>query len=110
MRKFDYLGHSLAEYQADIFAASVTESPGSSLIFLGRFMKSSFAYFLDHAKLYQIDQLLVTAFDALREQYGDKGYGHIKWPEPVMEWIGYFSRYVCYTRQLTSAAFYQIFS
>ena len=27
-----------------------------------------------------------------------------------MEWIGYFSRYVCYTRQLTSAAFYQIFS
>lgn len=110
MRELDEFGRLLAEYQANIFLNSAEEFSCSSPVFIRRFMKSDFAYFLDKEKMYQVDELLGTAFDALKEQYGDKGYGHVKWPEPVMEWIGYFSRYVCYTRQLTSAAFYQIFS
>lgn len=90
MREFDEFGRLLAEYQANIFLNSAEEFSCSSPVFIRRFMKSDFAYFLDKEKMYQVDELLGTAFDALKEQYGDKGYGHVKWPEPVMEWIGYF--------------------
>ena len=50
MRDFDEFGRLLAEYQSNIFLNSAEEFSCSSPVFIRRFMKSDFAYFLDKAK------------------------------------------------------------
>ena len=48
-------------------------------------------------------------FESILEDYGDSTYGKIKIPEQVLYYIGYISRYICYTREVTSLFFYRTF-
>ena len=101
MRKFDYLGLHLAEYQARIFEESIVRYNCSSLVFLRRFKKSNLAKRLDNANnnvLLDINE----AFLEMNSQYKETSYGKEKYSKEAMFWAGYIYRYFCYTRECTT--------
>lgn len=109
MREFDVDALELATFQAELFEQSLEECGESSPIFLRRFFLSNFAYYLDneHPALLALDK--IEAFKAIHQQYGYSNYGKTKYTKEGLYWLGYFSRYVCYTRDLLSRAFYRLF-
>lgn len=109
MREFDENGLELATFQAEVFEQSLEVCGESSPIFLRRFFLSDYASTLDDgdASIQSLDAN--EAFMAMKRQYGESRYGKIKYSKQGLYWLGYFSRYVCYTRQLSSQAFYRLF-
>ena len=47
-------------------------------------------------------------FDSLLEEYGDSTYGVEKMNPEVIYYLGYLTRYICYTRGITSAHLYSV--
>lgn len=74
-----------------------------------RFFYSNFAFELDFHdfRTFSFDEN--ECFDAILSEYGDSTYGKEKIPEPVLHYIGYITRYICYTREVTSLFFYRTF-
>ena len=109
MREFDSTGSKLCSYQADIFSASIEKLNCSSAIFLRRFYHSAFAAKLDdfHNHLFSFD--IKDCFSQIDDEYGKSNYGNKKLPEPVLHWLGYITRYICYTRDISSKKFFKSF-
>lgn len=109
MKELDTLGVMLCSYQADIFSSSLTKTQCSSKVFLRRFFYSEFAFYLDEVekKVYSFD--IDECFASLKEEYGDSTYGKEKLPEPVLHYIGYLTRYICYTREVNSMLLFRTF-
>ena len=100
MKKLDRFGARLCSYQAEIFKTSLSQEC-SSLVFLRRFFFSE-----NHLFSYDTDD----CFDSLAEQYEQTDYGKNKLPENVLYWLGYITRYFCYTRDISSKKLYRLLS
>lgn len=109
MREFDAYGLELATFQGELFAHSPSSCGESSPIFLRRFFLSDYASTLDDGDEASLSLDEEEAFASLKKQYGESLYGKIRYGEDGLHWLGYFSRYVCYTRELSSRAFYRLF-
>lgn len=109
MREFDRDALELAVFQAELFEKSLEKCGESSPIFLRRFFLSRYARFLDDENPALLSLDPVEAFRALDKQYVRSGYGKTKYGADGLYWLGYFSRYVCYTRELSSKCFYRLF-
>lgn len=109
MRKLDSAGSKLCSYQADIFSASIEELDCSSAVFLRRFYHSSFAAKLDDFRNHLFSFDVKDCFLQIDEEYGKSSYGNKKLSEPVLHWLGYITRYICYTRDVSSKKFIKSF-
>lgn len=109
MRNFDANGLELASFQGELFEQSVDECKESSPIFLRRFFLSDYAATLDDEDI-SIQALDINeAFLSLNKEYGESDYGKVKYSRAALYWLGYLSRYVSYTRELSSRTFYRLF-
>ncbi len=107
MKKLDALGLKLCKIQADLFAASVTETDCSSLIFIRRFMNSNVARRMDaNGFLFEACDI-GDIFDSLTSEFGESSYGKEKISINELYWIGYIYRYWCYTHQKSSKQIYK---
>lgn len=109
MREFDANGLELASFQGELFEQSVDRCEESSPIFLRRFYLSDYAFLLDEGEASLLSLDPNEAFESLHRQYGPSRYGKTKYAKAGLYWLGYFSRYVCYTRELSSRSFYRLF-
>lgn len=109
MKEFDTNGIELSTFQAEVFEESIDMCEESSPIFLRRFYLSDYAHTLDEEDASIISLDINEAFASLNEQYGKTSYGKTKYTKEALYWLGYFSRYVCYTREISSKAFYRLF-
>lgn len=46
-------------------------------------------------------------FEALNEEYGKFKYGSKKLSSNTLYWLGYITRYICYTRDISSKKLYK---
>lgn len=107
MKRFDHEGLLLAEYQGKIFEKSV-DLDYSTPIFIRRFFHSDFLNKMDnYPNLLSLD--VVEAIDSINEQFGNSNYGKEKYSKSAMFWIGYFYRYVSYTREQSTRFVMKIF-
>ena len=109
MKKLDNDGLKLCIYQAQIFEASPIKFQGSSKIFLRRFYKSQFATILDEGYISKLSLSIEEAFESIERQFGKTSYGQIKYDKDELYWIGYITRYISYTRQVSSIFVYKTF-
>lgn len=109
MRKADNLCYDFCSYQAEIFSKSCNVLDCSSKMFLRRFFYSNFACRLDFYEFYTFSLDVDECFNSIKSEFGDSTYGRVKLPEKVLHFIGYISRYICYTREVTSLFFYHTF-
>lgn len=108
MKKFDSYGLELAQFQGKIFEKSINRYDCSSLIFLRRFKNSNLALKLD-SQSHNILLDVENAFSEIDDQFGNKAYGNKKYNSDSMFWLGYFYRYLSYTREIsTKKAFHLI--
>lgn len=108
MKKLDVLGAKLCSYQAKIFEESNNRFICSSKIFLRRFFKSEFAFFLDmpNERIFTFE--VEECYSSLIEEYGDSTYGKEKLNAKALYYLGYLTRYICYTRGVTSGYLYSV--
>ena len=108
MKKLDSEGSKLCSYQAEIFEKSVKRFQCSSKIFLRRFFNSEFAFYLDIplGRIFSFDT--EECYLSMLEDFGDSTYGKIKLSAKVLHYLGYITRYICYTRSITSGHLYRL--
>lgn len=108
MKHFDHNGVLLAEFQGKIFEKS-SKLDISTPIFMRRFLHSDLLKKLElnNAAIILLDENL--ALDEINEQFTDTKYGKIKYSSTALFWIGYFYRYVAYTRETTTNFVMSIF-
>lgn len=107
-RSFDTEGIRLATFQAELCAASLSQTCVSLPIFMRRLMKSDFLSRVDEGNSATLSLDIDEAFRAIEEQYGASNYGKIRYPEKALYWIGWFYRYVSYTRGVSSRLVYRL--
>ena len=108
MKRIDEIGTKLCKMQADIFAASLTETECSSAIFARRFMNSNAAKRMDEGSFLFEASSIKSVMEELEEQFGQTDYGKVKYSENELYWMGYLYRYWCYTYEKTSKQVYKI--
>lgn len=106
MKKLDVTGSKLCTYQAQIFLQSVYLDC-SSKVFLRRFFKSSFSQQLDHYNEHIFSFDTKDCFQSIIEQFGQSSYGTKKINSDILYWLGYITRYICYTRNYSSRKLYK---
>ncbi|MCR4951145.1 MAG: hypothetical protein K6A40_07475 [Solobacterium sp.] len=106
MKELDSVGSRLCSYQADIFSGSL-ELQSSSRIFLRRFFRSKFARKLDDPGSFLFSYDVEDCYDSIHEEFGETDYGKVKLSETVLHWLGYITRYICYTREFPSILLYK---
>ena len=107
MKEFEYDGRKCSDFQGKLFEQSVTRYNCSSKIFLRRFLKSDVLTYLDKNTVDSIYWSVPEALDVIEKQYGESNYGSVKYPSEAMYWMGYFYRYISYTRSIdTSILFF----
>lgn len=107
MKKFDEVGLRLAEYQGQIFEASVKKCACSSLVFIRRFFKSVVSERIDNSN----NNVLLDvnyAIEEIEKEFGESKYGKEKYSEKALFWVGYIYRYICYTREVNSKTVYKL--
>lgn len=108
MKQIDEIGTKLCKAQANVFAASITETSSSSAIFLRRYMNSDFAKRMDKGNyLFEADSEK-SVIAEIEEQFGKTGYGKEKYSENELYWMGFLYRYWCYTYEKSSKQVYKI--
>ena len=108
MREFDEYGLKICSYQGRLFQESLTMTRCSSPIFLRRFMYSDLAVRMDKDG-FLFEALDITdAFEELDKQYGESGYGQIRYDPEEMYWLGYLYRYWAYTYECNTKKLYKI--
>lgn len=109
MRNFDVNGLRLAEFQGKIFEYSYDYFNCSTSIFMRRFYYSNYLKFLDKndSSILSLDPY--EALDNINNQFGDKNYGIIKKNKESLFWVGYFYRYISYTRNVNTRFLMKIF-
>ena len=108
MKKIDSIGSKLCSYQGKIFEESLDRFMCSSKVFLRRFFNSEFALFLDTYQQRIFTFETEECFLSLLEEYGDSTYGKIKINKNALYYLGYLTRYICYTRDITSAKLFDV--
>lgn len=108
MKAMDENGRALCRMQAEVFAASLNETECSSPVFLRRFMYSDVAVRMDSGMLLFEAGSVRSVFEELEEQFGESGYGKIRYGENELYWIGYLYRYWCCIYEKTSKQVYRI--
>ncbi len=99
---------ALCRMQAELFAASLTETSCSSAVFLRRFMYSDAAKRMDNGTFLFEASSGKAVFAELEEQFGKTEYGKLKYTENELYWMGYLYRYWCYTYEKSSKQVYKI--
>jgi len=106
MREFDKAGSHLASFQAKLCEASLQEEC-SSPIFLRRLFKSRWIESLDNGDPDLLPLDVDRALRELNEEYGGpSSYGQIRYSKDELFWIGWFYRYIAYTRQVSTLLVY----
>ena len=106
MKNLDSSGSKLCSFQAKIFSRSLLLGC-SSLVFLRRFFCSEFARKLDECESFQFSFDPSDCLDSIVMEYGETNYGSNKLQENVLYWLGYITRYICYTREYPSKLLYK---
>lgn len=109
MREFDRDGLDVASFQGQLFEESLDYCETSSPIFLRRFFRSRYAEMVDNTPVAIQPLFVPDAFEEIEKQYGKSSYGKIRYNRNAMYWLGYITRYICYTRQVSSRLFYHLF-
>lgn len=109
MREFDLNGLRLAEYQAQLFEYSAEYLDCSSAVFLRRFLHSDLLKILDLNESSRLSLDVKEGIDMIDEQYGTSKYGKIKYSKESLFWMGYFYRYLSYTREIETPLLFKIF-
>ncbi len=109
MREFNRCGLEIATFQAELFEASIAQCETSSPIFLRRFFLSHYAYKMDYEPVELQSFVLSEAFASIEKEYGHSNYGKKKYNPDAMYWLGYFTRYICYTREIPCTLLYRLF-
>ncbi len=109
IREFDQNGLDKARFQAEVFEESLTKTSVSSPVFLRRFFSSDYVVKFDDTpgELFLYDSN--DAFYQIEKQYGKSNYGKIKYNPEGLYWLGYLTRYICYTRNIYSILLYKLF-
>lgn len=108
MREFDHDGLLKAQYQAYLFQRSLEECGCSSPIFLRRFFLSRHAREMDNFHLYSLHLNPAEGFEEIEIEYGPSKYGSEKYSENELFWMGWFYRYICYTRECSSKEIFRL--
>ena len=108
-RKIDKDGLLLCDIQAKTFELSIEKMNSSSEIFIRRYMHSDIAKKLDNGSLLETNLQASDILESVNEQYGTSNYGSVKYSNNEMFWIGYFYRYVSYTREQSTRFVMKIF-
>ncbi len=106
MREFDSDGRLLCKIQASIFEDSL-KIPGSSAIFIRRFMNSAVAGSMDDKSYLNLSSNIETVFEDLNREYGETEYGKIKYSSNELNWIGYLYRYWAYVFEWSSSKIFK---
>lgn len=109
MRKFDTNGLKLAEFQGLLFQESTTNFNCSSHIFLRRFLHSDLLKTLDKNESCFFSLDVNEGLDLIQRQFGKSSYGTIKYSKEMMFWLGYFLRYISYTRDVETNELLRLF-
>ena len=109
MKPLDNDGIELCEYQAQIFEESVSKLKCSSPVFIRRYFRSDFARRMDRGLTILFDFGVDEAFKDIERQFGPSSYGRIKLSPDAMNWYGWITRYICYTRGCSSSWLYREF-
>ncbi|MBP5091898.1 MAG: hypothetical protein J6328_05015 [Bacilli bacterium] len=109
MREFDQNGLDIASFQAELFEESLSRSATSSPIFLRRFFLSRWASSMDRIPVPIQSFDLNEAFASIEEQFGKSEYGKLKYDPDALYWLGYITRYIAYTREISSKLLYRLF-
>ena len=81
----------------------------SSPIFLRRFKYSKAAQELDNKHPALIDFNRDVFLDKINEEYNEIECSNERYDEKGMFWLGYFYRYICYTRQCSTKYVFSLF-
>lgn len=102
MREFDTNGLRLAEYQGKIFEYSYDYFDCSTKVFIRRFFYSDLLRRIDknNSALLTLDP--IEGLESIKEQFGDTKYGSVKKNKEALFWVGYFYRYISYTRSIST--------
>jgi hypothetical protein len=100
MRTLGYEGSVECEAQADFFAKSLSLSRLSSPCFIKAFMCSPFASSYDHGIVLEL-----SSFFSFEEPY-QKSEAKMRYDKDAIYWMGYFYRYLVYTREVSSRQVY----
>jgi hypothetical protein len=100
MRTLGYEGLVQCEAQADFFAKSLSLSRLSSPCFIKAFMCSSFASSYDRGTSLELSSFFVY------EKRFKKSKVKFRYDQDVIYWMGYFYRYLVYTREVSSRQVY----
>lgn len=98
MRDFDTNGIRLCEYQGKLFEASVDRFNCSTSVFLRRFFYSDLLEKIDKNNSAIISLDVNEGLDEIENQFGETDYGKVKRTKDSLFWLGYFYRYISYTR------------
>ena len=109
MREFDKNGLRLAEFQGKLFEASYDYLDCSTSVFMRRFYYSNLLKSIDKndSSLLSLDP--IEGLESIKEQFGDTDYGKVKKNKEALFWVGYFYRYVSYTRNINTRFLMKIF-
>ena len=109
MREFDTNGLRIAEYQGRLFELS-RELDCSTAIFLRRFKHSNLLIKLDKndSSLLSLDP--IEGISEITEQYGESSYGSVKKSKDSLFWVGFFYRYLSYTRNISTRLLFELFN
>lgn len=109
MKAFDIEGIKLAEYQAQIFEKSISKFNCSSPVFIRRFLHSTLLQNIDKNNLAFLSMSVDEALDSINLEFGDTEYGKEKYSSDEMFWLGYFYRYISYTREIDTKLLFKLF-
>lgn len=108
MREMDAAGLELCRLQARVFEASANYAPGSSSIFIRRFMYSSVAARWDAGAAVNEDRTVGEILTAVYVEYERAAAGSAKMGLEQLHWIGYLYRYWAYRYEMPSCKIYKI--
>lgn len=110
MKQLDSNGLRLCEYQGKLFERSFDYFKCSSAIFLRRFYYSNLLKKLDKNNSSIVVLDANEGLEEIENQFGKTSYGTIKMPKEVLFWMGYFYRYISYTRKVNTQFLFNTFS
>ena len=108
MRKMDADGFALCKLQADAFEASADYMPGSSAIFVRRFMYSRVAESLDRGLSPFDDCSAGDLLQGVFDEYAKPPTGSVKMGREQLHWMGYLYRYWAYRYEMPSSKIYKL--
>ena len=109
MREFDSNGLRLAEFQGKLFENSCEKFDCSTSVFIRRFYYSNLLKELDKNDSSVISLDVNQGLESIKSQFGESKYGKIKKNKDSLFWVGYFYRYISYTRKISTRLLMKIF-